>query len=127
VTAGVHATRGDAIAIALAVVLVAALFAALWQPPEPAQAVEVRGTDGLVGRYGLERARTLAVPGPLGESEIRIADGAARFVASPCRNKVCVHRGWLRHRRLPAQPRQPEPRRRRLRCHQLLRPRPATG
>jgi hypothetical protein len=97
VTAGVHATRGDAIAIALAVVLVAALFAALWQPPEPAQAVEVRGTDGLVGRYGLERARTLAVPGPLGESEIRIADGAARFVASPCRNKVCVHRGWLRH------------------------------
>ena len=90
-------TRGDAGAIVLAVALVTSLFATLWQPPRDAQAVEVRNDSGLLGRYPLDRPRRIEVPGALGSSEIRIGDGAARFARSPCRNQVCVHRGWLRH------------------------------
>lgn len=40
--------------------------------------------------YPLSVDRTVSVPGPLGETVIRIEDGGARIVDSPCANKTCV-------------------------------------
>ncbi|HEY0974213.1 MAG TPA: NusG domain II-containing protein [Solimonas sp.] len=90
-------TRGDAVAIALAAALIGALYAQHWQPAVDAGTVEIRRDGELAGRYPLSQARSLTVSGHLGDSTIEIRDGQVRFRQAPCRNQVCVHRGWLRH------------------------------
>lgn len=90
-------TAGDAAVIALAAALVGALFAAQWRPAAPAAVAEIRSGSTLVGRYALDRARTITVAGRLGVSRLALEPGRARFVAGPCRHQVCVHAGWLRH------------------------------
>jgi hypothetical protein len=35
------------------------------------------------------------IQGLLGESIIRIENGRARFIHSPCSNKVCIQQGWI--------------------------------
>lgn len=90
-------TPADAALIALAAALVGGLFAAFWGPQAPAAWAEVRSGGAVVGRYALDRARTVDVTGRLGASRLALEPGRARFVTGPCRNQVCVHRGWLRH------------------------------
>ncbi len=88
-------TRGDVLAICVAAACVGALYARHWQPPVAATRFEVRVAGEPVGRYPLDQKRDLWVDGRLGRSLLRIDNGRVRFVASPCRNQVCVHSGWL--------------------------------
>lgn len=89
-------TAGDAIVLVLASALVGALFAAFWRPAAPAAVAEIRSGDRVVGRYALDQPRALQVAGALGTSRLVLEPGRARFVDGPCRNRVCVHFGWLR-------------------------------
>jgi hypothetical protein len=41
------------------------------------------------------KAVTVDARGPLGVSVIRISGGAAWFVSSPCKNKVCIEMGKI--------------------------------
>lgn len=90
-------TRADAVVLALALLLVGALYAHFWQAPRAATAAEIRSGGRLVGRYPLAQTRQLAVSGRIGVSRILIEPGRARFADSPCRNRICVHSGWLTH------------------------------
>lgn len=46
--------------------------------------------------YPLDREQTLEFEGPLhGHTVVEIQDGRARFVSSPCRDKICIAAGWL--------------------------------
>ncbi len=45
--------------------------------------------------YPLNVDREIDVRGPLGDTRVEIADGTARIVDSPCRDKVCVRMGRL--------------------------------
>jgi len=46
--------------------------------------------------YPLHRNNEVRVEGIIGESVIEIKDGRARFVSSPCPDKICVHWfGWI--------------------------------
>jgi len=51
--------------------------------------VQVQCQEG-VYRYNLNQDRTIKVPGPLGETTIRIENGEASIVDSPCQNKDCI-------------------------------------
>lgn len=90
-------SRGDAVIIVLALLLVGALYARYWQAPTAAATVEVRSGDTVVGRYPLNIDRQLRVEGRAGISVLDIRNGRARFLSGPCRNKICVHGGWLSH------------------------------
>ena len=90
-------TRADGGVIALALLLLAAIYAHYWQPSQAATLAEVRSGGALVGRYPLNAPRRLAVTGRIGISTILIDHGRARFSDSPCRNRICVHSGWLTH------------------------------
>jgi hypothetical protein len=90
-------TRADGVVIALAAALVGGLFAKFWQPPVAAAEAEVHNGAQVVGHYPLTETRRIEVAGRQGISVIEIRDGGARFVSSPCRNKVCVHAGWQSH------------------------------
>lgn len=90
-------TRADGLVIACACAWLGASYAALWQPPEVAHWVEVRSGGTLAGRYPLNQDRDLDVMGRQGPIHLRIAAGRVRFIASPCRNQVCLHAGWQSH------------------------------
>jgi len=90
-------TAADWVVIAASFALLGALYAAYWQPPEPAGWVEIRAGGDVVGRYDLAVARDVDVEGREGISVIRIESGRARFLHAPCRNQICVHAGWQDH------------------------------
>lgn len=53
-------------------------------------------TDEGTFLYPLDEDRTLEFEGPLHEhTVVEIKDGQARFVSSPCRDKICIAAGWL--------------------------------
>lgn len=88
-------TWGDMLTIALAAALVGALYAHYWQPPVAATRFDVRVAGQVVGQYPLDIDRKLIINGKLGPSTLEVESGRVRFAASPCRNKICVHGGWL--------------------------------
>lgn len=58
--------------------------------------VSVKSGDA-VYLFALDKNTVADIPGPLGPTRIEIRDRAARFVDSPCRDKICVKCGWLRN------------------------------
>ncbi len=56
--------------------------------------VSVKSESGL-SLYTIETERHVEVEGPLGITHIEIADGKARVVSSPCRDKLCLLKGDL--------------------------------
>ncbi len=55
--------------------------------------VEIRVGEEVAGRYPLDEERTLEVKGPLGISLVKIENGRAGIVSSPCPNKLCIQMG----------------------------------
>ncbi|MCC6345608.1 MAG: NusG domain II-containing protein [Nitrospirales bacterium] len=49
-------------------------------------------------RYALPLStnKTVEVEGPLGRTVIEVKEGRARIKDSPCRNRICMHQGWIR-------------------------------
>lgn len=90
-------TRADWLVLAMAGFGIGLLHAALWQGAAAAHSIEVRVAGEVRGHYPLDRPRTIHVGGVQGESVLKIESGRVRFLASPCRNQVCVHSGWLTH------------------------------
>jgi len=90
-------TRGDLLAIVGSAALVGVLFARYWQAPVNATQFEIRVGGETLGRYALVSDREIRVDGRAGPSILKVENGRVRFVSSPCRNKVCVHGGWLSH------------------------------
>ncbi len=84
----------DAIIVAAGIALVAASAARAYSPGSgtPLAVIDAPGGRWV---YPLDRERELSVPGPLGDTIIRIEGGAARIAASPCPNETCVAAGPL--------------------------------
>ena len=54
--------------------------------------IQAAGRDYI---YSLSVDQSFSVEGPLGPTEIEIADGEIRVIASPCRDKICIGAGWV--------------------------------
>lgn len=88
-------TPADVALVAVALLLAAALFLAGRQGSQvPPTSATLEGA-GAVRKLRLDSRRQLEVEGPLGISRIEVEAGRARIAASPCRQQICVHRGWL--------------------------------
>ena len=85
---------GDWFIIVAGLMLVAVLFATLWQGGHAAK-LRIRQGDRIYATLSLAQQRTLDIHGPLGISRIVIDNGRVRFEKSPCTNQYCVHQGWL--------------------------------
>lgn len=88
-------TRGDSMVLGLALVLLTVTFTVFWQK-------EGHGAEAVIlvkgqrwARLNLFQNQDYHVPGPLGESLIRVQGGQVRFIDSPCPNKLCIHTGWI--------------------------------
>ncbi len=88
-------TRADMVAVALAVAALPFLYHAYWGSNTQGDAVRIFMPGQPPALVSLDRDREVTVKGPLGPSILQIKDGKVRFVSSPCRNKLCIHSGWL--------------------------------
>lgn len=70
-------------------------FAAFWTPGGPATEAEIRVGGEPVATLDLSQPGEHRIDGHQGISVLRVEPGRLRFVESPCRNRVCIHRGWL--------------------------------
>lgn len=86
---------GDLTIIALCAALVGAVYWFAWQPAETARVAVVRAPGEPPRRVALDGRSQLTVSGRYGDSRIALRPGAARFVASPCTGRHCIHAGWL--------------------------------
>jgi len=89
-------TRADWLVVLLATALLPVLYAKLWFSTGYGQQAGIWVDGREVEVVSLDDARTLQVQGPLGTSILEVHEHGIRFVQSPCRNKVCVHEGWLK-------------------------------
>jgi hypothetical protein len=44
----------------------------------------------------IDKNTIVSVDGPEGKTFVEIKDRAVRITESPCRNKLCVHQGWIK-------------------------------
>ena len=93
---GLKLSRGDIVVWLLAATLLIGLYAVFWQSDGHGAEAVVLVNGKRWARLDLFHNQDLKVPGPLGHSHIQVRDGRARFVDSPCPNKLCVHTGWLK-------------------------------
>lgn len=88
-------TLADRFVIVLAIGIVTALYAMLWQTPAAGAVVRIRHDHHIVEELSLQEARTVHIAGQLGDTVVEIKDQQVRFVSSPCPNKVCILHGWF--------------------------------
>ena len=88
-------TRADILLTLLSLCLLAVLYSTLWGHAEPARQARIIVGSEQVAVLDLTHDQLYHVPGTLGDSVVEIKNHQARFLSSPCQNKVCVHSGWL--------------------------------
>lgn len=87
-------TGADKAALGASLLMLVALYAVCWSGSGPADEVTITAA-GKSQVLPLDHARRVIVSGLIGKSIIEIRRGRARFVASPCNGKMCIHAGWL--------------------------------
>ncbi len=85
---------GDWLLLGAATLAVAALGVHFWSPDKPDR-LEVRSAGRLVVTLPLDRAASLTVDGPLGQTRIEVLPGRARVASDPGPRQYCVRQGWL--------------------------------
>ena len=74
--------------------LVIFLFVTVYGGREDADTVLIR-VDDTSWRYSLDTEHEVAIPGPLGDTEVHIEDGHVHVIDSPCNSKICVAAGTI--------------------------------
>lgn len=87
-------TTLDILFIVIAIAILPFAYKQFWGPNYRGTEVDIHVTDQESQRHSLLRNQTLIINGKLGDSVIRIKDGKAAFINSPCINKQCIHSGW---------------------------------
>lgn len=88
-------TRADWIVVGGAALLLPFLYTTFWSETAPAQTVKITHRHDVPKTASLATDQQLSVNGDLGNSTLEIKQGKVRFIASPCKTKVCIHSGWI--------------------------------
>ncbi len=86
---------GDYLVLVSGCLLTAFLAANLWQGGAADKAI-IRSGGKVFSVVPLARDQLIAVPGPLGISQIAIHNRQARIAADPSPRQYCVRQGWLK-------------------------------
>ena len=88
-------TRADKSIIALALVLVAALYISLWGEQSQGEMVYISVAGAPPLTVPLDNNKRLEIKGAVGTSVIEIKDRQVRFLDSPCHSKRCIIAGTI--------------------------------
>jgi hypothetical protein len=86
-------TIADKVLITTLLVLSVASYPLVQRLSTAGQAVRIEVDGTVYTTVQLHNEQQLAVPGPLGTTQVLIQDGQAAITASPCRAKICVQTG----------------------------------
>lgn len=89
--------RYDKILVVLLVLFNAGLFYYFGTGFNKGDWVVINVADKNVARFPLKADRVVQVQGPLGTTEVKIHQGRARIVRSPCKLKVCIKSGYIQY------------------------------
>jgi hypothetical protein len=84
----------DKVVLIASILVLIGQYGYFWRGWEPAAEVSIATSDK-TQVFSLRRDRHIRVNGMHGASVIEISHGRARFAASPCSAKLCIHAGWL--------------------------------
>lgn len=90
-----HITGADAVVIVLALTLLPWLYLTYWGDATQGEQARILRGGEQVALVSLHEPQRINIKGTLGPSVLEIKDGKIRFINSPCRNKQCVHSGWI--------------------------------
>lgn len=85
---------GDWAVLLAAASMTTILTLSLWRSG-PADKLVVRSGGKIFAELSLTRNAILPVPGPLGLSQVQVANRKARIAADPSPRQYCVKQGWL--------------------------------
>jgi hypothetical protein len=90
-------TLADIIVVCAALLTLPWLYLHFWGDGSQGETARIQVAGQAPLLVPLDHSQRYPVDGPLGTSIIEVRAGAIRFVESPCRNKLCIHSGWLKH------------------------------
>ncbi|WP_373975978.1 NusG domain II-containing protein [Chitinibacter sp. SCUT-21] len=85
---------GDVLCLLLLVLIWGAISLWSWQQPH-ATRVRIYQDGKVFAELDLMAAKTMRVPGPLGETIVEVNAGKARIANDPSPRQYCVKAGWL--------------------------------
>lgn len=85
---------GDWLIVAASAAAVGASFPMFWQGGLADRAI-VRQEGQVFAEVDLKHKQQLAVPGPLGTTQIAVEPGRVRVLSDPGPRQYCVRQGWL--------------------------------
>ena len=85
---------GDWLVLAGSLCAVVALARVEWGQGQ-GDRVAIRANGKPFAELSLRSPQRVAVPGPLGVTEIEVAQGQVRVARDPGPRQLCVHQGWL--------------------------------
>jgi len=88
-------TRADIIIISIAILILPWLYLHFWGDGSQGEIARIQVANQTPRLIPLHRSQRYPIDGPLGTSIIEVQNGRIRFIESPCRNKLCIHSGWL--------------------------------
>jgi len=88
-------TKADRILYLITALLLPMMFYFSWTGDKEADYADVYVDNKVVRHVSLSGQQEIDVAGALGHSVLQIDHGRIRFNTSPCKAKVCIHRGWL--------------------------------
>ena len=87
---------GDWLILGLSLVVVLSLFSYFWLSPAGQQLIIKRGGVVFLSA-SLTHPFTVAVPGPLGLTQVEVVNQRVRVVSDPSPRQLCVRQGWISH------------------------------
>lgn len=92
--------KGDLIVLIAALIIGGLIFGHyLFQSQRTVQGSTLKITNTATNEietYSLNHNMYIKIEGPIGIATIELADGAARFLDSPCPDQICIHVfGWI--------------------------------
>lgn len=89
-----HIRAGDWLTLLAGLFFTAWIYTTTWHGDAP-QRVIVRAQGKVVAEASIHEHRRIAAQGPLGVSQIEIADNRVRVASDPSPRQYCVKQGWL--------------------------------
>ena len=89
-----QAKVGDLLIIIFALGVIIYMIIKSWNVPN-GKYLKIEMYDNQIKFFSINQSRKQKIPGLLGNSEISIDNGKARFAKSPCSKKYCIHHGWV--------------------------------
>lgn len=90
-------TPGDKILIVVFLVLAGMSLIALNRLQQPGSMVIIEVAEKVLYQVNINEPQELTVTGPIGETMIKIDEGAAQVTQSDCPEKICIKTGKIRH------------------------------